>query len=101
MSLNKANDESLLSHDCQPFLVAPALTLHDSWKDKVTIVAGTSKMFKVPYTGYPEPKIVWTYNNKPELPRSVTTKADDKDITINLAKMTRTDAGVYIVKVSP
>lgn len=80
-------------------LVAPSLTVDDSWNDKVVMPAGNSKTYKIPYIGHPEPKISWKYDSNTDLPATVTFSADDKEITIRLKNVIRSDTGVYELEV--
>lgn len=79
--------------------VAPEVTFDDEWNKKVILRAGSTRTYKLPYIGYPEPKITWTYNDVPHLPEAITTSADDKEIVIALKNVARTDGGVYELKV--
>jgi len=90
----------LLTTTCGFVVVAPALTLPEDWADKVILQAGKSKIYAVPFVGFPEPKIAWTYNGTPDLPKTVTTKADSKTITVSMKSIVRADRGVYTVSVS-
>lgn len=82
------------------FLVAPRLKLDDSWSDIVILPAGKSKTYTIPYSGHPEPKITWKYNDAPELPTNATTKADSSEIVLTLKNVVRSDTGLYEIAVS-
>lgn len=86
------------SHIFHP--VVPKVTFVDEWNNKVVLQAGKSKTYKLPYIGYPEPKITWTYNSTANLPETVITSADDKEITIMLKDVVRADTGIYELNVS-
>lgn len=92
---------SVVKHETFYLLsVAPELTLDESWSRKVTLRAGKSRTYKIPYTGHPEPKIEWTFNGSSQLPATVTTAADNRDITMTLKNIVRKDTGVYALHVS-
>ena len=82
------------------FAVAPELTIDESWSKKVILQAGKSKTYKIPFIGYPEPKIVWKYDSATDLPTTVKFSADDKEITLALKNVVRSDTGVYELTVS-
>ena len=76
-------------------VVAPEVKIDDSWSSKVILQAGKSKVYKIPYIGYPEPKILWKYESATDLPSTVKFSADDKDITLTLKNVVRSDSGIY------
>lgn len=80
--------------------VTPKLKLDSSWSDKVILQAGKSQKYKIPYSGYPEPKITWAFSGDTHLPSTVTPTADTAEIVLSLKNVARGDSGIYEVTVS-
>ena len=70
--------------------------MDDKFADELVIICNKSAIVEVPFTGSPQPKVVWKYNNKslPDLMRTTSeTIYNMTALTISRAK--RTDTGTY------
>ena len=81
--------------DC-PLSVPPVLKLSKKFDDEITLPAGKSTIVEVPFTGSPQPKVVWLHNGRklPD-PTRITVETIHNMTALTLSRVKRTDAGKY------
>lgn len=67
-----------------------------NFQESITLKAGQSTAFEIPFKGNPQPKVIWTFNDG-ELPKDkrLETQTIHNMTTMRLAKAKRPDAGNY------
>ncbi|ESO04852.1 hypothetical protein HELRODRAFT_191479 [Helobdella robusta] len=78
---------------------SPQIRHSDRFMQPLVLKAGTSASVEVPFTGSPQPKIIWNYEGRP-LRESRRVRVDnDHDLTtLILSRVDRSDAGTYSLK---
>ncbi|KAJ8319891.1 hypothetical protein KUTeg_001478 [Tegillarca granosa] len=76
--------------------VAPELVLDKQFNEELTLNAGQSTAFEIPFKGNPQPKVVWTINNE-DIPedKRIEVETINNFTTMRLFKVKRSDQGDY------
>ncbi|XP_023933258.1 titin isoform X1 [Lingula anatina] len=76
----------------------PLIRVDKSLEETVTLKAGSSKVFEIPFTGHPQPKVSWAFNDGP-LPDEKRFKVETiRNMTcLRVTKIQRKETGRYAV----
>jgi hypothetical protein len=78
--------------------VSPKIFVDKKYDETIYLNAGQSTAFEVPFTGNPQPKVVWTFNDG-DLPDKKRMEAETiyNMTTIRMSHVQRQDTGSYMV----
>ena len=65
--------------------------------DTLRLKAGASSAIEIPFSGNPQPKVTWTYNDGPMPNKRIKTETIVNMTSMTLAKVVRSDTGPYKV----
>lgn len=77
------------------FSVPPRFT--SDLSDTLRLKTGSSSAVEVPFAGNPQPKVTWTYNDKPLSNKRIKTETIVNMTSMTLAKVIRNDSGPFKV----
>ncbi|KAK3083483.1 hypothetical protein FSP39_023775 [Pinctada imbricata] len=77
-------------------VIPPSLFLDKSFEEEVTLKAGQSTAFEIPFKGNPQPKATWLFNDQ-ALPKDKRIESETiyNMSTLRIAKVKRSDVGTY------